>query len=234
MEKKDTNHSPHKQEAHTNAHHKRVVSPTQKAFNLWGIIVIVWAFYRSTIGANSPMSFDEFIFKPVVFLWPVLYYVKIVEHKNWKTGLWLSTEKLKSHVKFALMVALPMTIFAFYVGSFTKTSIGFDKTIYFLLLASMIAITEETLSRGFVARHIWDETQGLFKTVFQASILHMFLRIPRIMTMPELFGQKLIIYFLAELLLSFVLTIVFLYKKSLVPVYILRIAATFTLLVLMT
>ena len=233
MEKKETKHVPHKQETHT-VHHRRIVSPTQKAFNLWGIIVIVWAFYRSTIGANSPMSFDEFIFKPVVFLWPVLYYIKAIEHKTWKTGIWLSTERLKSHSKFALLVAAPLIIFAFYIGSFTKTSLGLEQTLYFMILAVFISITEETLSRGFVARHIWDETQGLFKTVFQASILHMFLRIPRIMTMPELFGQKLIIYFLAELLLSFVLTIVFLYKKSLVPVYILRVAATFTLLVLMT
>ncbi|MFO0703152.1 MAG: hypothetical protein U0525_00290 [Patescibacteria group bacterium] len=215
-------------------HHVRVVSPTQKAFNLWGIIVIIWAFYRSTIGANSPITFDEFIFKPVVFLWPVLYYVTSIEHKNLEAGLWIAKRNWKSNVKFALLVAAPVFTFGLFV-SFANVGVQFNlnKTILYMLIALAISITEETLSRGFVARHIWDETHGLFKTVFQASLLHMFLRIPRIMTMPELFGQKLIVFFVAELLLSFVLTTIFLYRKSLIPVYILRFAATFTLLMLM-
>jgi hypothetical protein len=223
-----SSHASHK------SHHRRVVSPTQKAFNLWGIIVIVWAFYRSTIGATSPMTFDELIFKPVIFLWPVLYYVKAVEHKTWKTGLWLSSERLLSHVQFASIISIPLFLFTLYVMFITRSSINIETVGYILALSVAMSLTEETLSRGFVARHIWEETHSILKTIFQASMLHMFLRIPRIMTMPELFGQKLIMYFAAEILLSFALTGVLLYRKSMIPVYALRMAATFALLVLMT
>lgn len=180
------------------------------------------------------MTFDEFIFKPVVFLWPVFYYVKAVERKTWKTGLWLSTENILSHLQFASIISIPLFLFTLYVMFVTKSSLNIENIAYMLAISAAVSLTEETLSRGFVARHIWDETHGVIKTIFQASMLHMFLRIPRIMTMPELFGQKLVMYFTAEILLSFVLTSVLLYRKSMIPVYALRMAATFALFVLMT
>lgn len=210
------------------------VSPTQKAFNVWGIIVAIWAVYRATIGAQSPITFDEFIFKPLLFLWPVLYYVTQHEKKNLANGLWLKFSHLKREIIFSLLIIAPIAVFAGYVVMSGGAVIDWSRIGLIVSLSAMIAITEETLSRGFVARHIYEETGGLFKTVFQASILHMFLRIPRIMTMPELFGNKLMLFFGADMLMSFVLTIIFLYRKNIIPVYIVRFATNVTLLLLLT
>lgn len=228
-------HKKHEGDGH---HHgvskKKVISPTQKAFNLWGLIVIAWAVYRSTIGVGAPVAFDEFVFKPIVFLLPVVYYVVNIEKKTLQTGLWLTFKNLKRDLSTSILISFPLIIFTLFI-TFTKgSSHSIESILMIVCLSIAIAVTEETLSRGFVARHIWDETKNFTKTFLQASLLHLFLRIPRIMTMPELFGQKLIYFFVADLILSFVLTSVFIYRKSLMEVYILRFATTFMQILIMT
>ena len=56
------------------------VTPTQKALNLWAVILIVWSVYRTYF--KLPEWFDEFVAKPVVFVLPVLVYIKSVEKKE--------------------------------------------------------------------------------------------------------------------------------------------------------
>ncbi len=225
----------HLSETHAHkSHQKKIISPTQKAFNLWGLIVIAWALYRSTIGVGAPVAFDEFVFKPIVFLLPVVYYVVNIEKKTLQAGLWLTFKNLKQDLSTSILISLPLIAFTLFI-TFTKgTQHTFESILMIACLSIAIAVTEETLSRGFVARHIWDETKSFTKTFLQASLLHIFLRIPRIMTTPELFGQKLVYFFVADLILSFVLTSVFIYRKSLLEVYILRFATTFLQILIMT
>lgn len=209
---------------------KRVVSQTQKAFNVWGIVLALWAFYRSSIGANSSIEFDEFVLKPILFMVPVLYYVLKIEHKTLLHGLWLTSGKIMKDIQVALLIALPL--YALYVVTLIASpgKISLDKMLVTFALALAMSLSEETLSRGFVARHIWDETHSWFKTIFQASLLHMFLRIPRIMTTPQIFGDKFVLFVTADILLSFVVTGVFLWRKSLLSAVIVRTIYTFVLM----
>lgn len=209
---------------------KRVISKTQKAFNVWGIIVIIWAFYRSSYGANSPLAFDEFVIKPILFVAPVLYFVFKHEHKNLATGLWLKTSELWKEVKASLLITLPllvlMPLHIFFVKKqFDLTFLG---TIFMISIA--IAVTEEILSRGFIARTVWEESGSVVKTIIQASLLHMFLRIPRILTMQGVFGERLILFFLSDLALSFAITCIFLWRKNLISAVLVRFVFTFFLM----
>lgn len=212
------------------AHHiPRVPSPTQKAFNVWGIIIALWALYRSSIGSHTSIEFDEFVFKPFLFLVPVVYYVLKFEHKTLVRGLWLVSSNVMKDAQTAFLVTLPLLIGYVYIA-FSSQNKLLNQGALTLALACAMSLSEETLSRGFVARHIWDETHSWIKTIFQASLLHMFLRIPRIMTTPQIFGDQFILFVIADLLLSFVVTAVFLWRKSLLSAIIVRTIYTFILM----
>ena len=221
---KQNNASHEKQEDH---HHKS--SQTQKAFNVWGIVLAIWAVYRSTIGVNSPLFFDEIILKPLLFITPVIFYITNVEHISIVKGLWLEKKNLLKDFKIALLISIPVFIL-FFLFLFSSKGINFETILWLVPIALGMSISEEILSRGFVARHIWEEKHSIVKTMIQASVLHMFLRIPRIMTMPELFGQKLILFVTADFLLSIVLTAILLWRKSLVPVIVVRFLYSFLLM----
>jgi hypothetical protein len=194
---------------------------------------MIWAFYRSSLGISQNNLFDELIFKPLVFFLPVYIYVTRFEKLSFGKSLFFKRSQIYSDIRFSLLVALPVLLSGIFVFLYTHMVLDIYKISLFIIVSAFAAFTEETISRGFVARHIWQETANIYKTVFQASILHIFLRIPRIMTMPELFGQKLIYYFSAEIIMSIVVTTIFVYRKSILPVYLIRFVAVFVLMLLM-
>ncbi len=211
-------------------HGSRVVSQTQKAFNVWGIVLAIWAVYRATVGAAAPMLFDEIILKPLLFIVPVLFYIRTFEHKSIAHGLWLDRKDIVHHVQVALLICIPVVALYGLFLAFGSNKVSWESVLLLAPIALGMSISEEVLSRGFVARHIWEESHSVVKTVVQASIMHMFLRIPRIMTTPALFGNKLVLFVAADLLLSVVLTVVFLWRKSLVPVIVVRFLYSFLLM----
>jgi len=208
-------------------------SQTQKAFNVWGIVLAIWAVYRSTIGVSASMLFDEVIIKPALFILPVLFYITQIEHKSFIQGLWLDTKNLINNMKVALLMSIPVFLLflVLVVGNTKVVPVAYLLTLIPVVLG--MSISEEVLSRGFVARHIWEEKHNVIITMAQASVLHMFLRIPRIMTMPELFGQKLVLFVVADFLLSIVLTALFLWRKDLISVIVVRFLYSFLLLAML-
>ncbi|MEI6326711.1 MAG: CPBP family glutamic-type intramembrane protease [Candidatus Roizmanbacteria bacterium] len=209
----------------------RVVSPTQKAFNVWGIVLAIWALYRGTIGQQAPIVFDELIFKPLVFIWPVYLFVVHYEHKAFFHSIWLKFTNWRQDLGYALFISAPLLAFFFFL-LFAKNANLHDAPLL-LVLALATAITEETLSRGLISVRIYEETGSFLKTLFQSSILHLFLRVPRVMTMPNLFGDRLLYAMVAEVALSFVVTFVFLQRKSLLPAIVVRAIYVFVMLSLL-
>ena len=65
---------------------KQKTSPTQKALNVWAIVLIIWALYRAKFRTDLPIWFDEFIAKPAVFILPIYYYISRYEKKNFFSG----------------------------------------------------------------------------------------------------------------------------------------------------
>lgn len=52
---------------------------------LYGIIGILWTFYR--LAFHFPEAVDEFIFKPIIFVGPILAWVKIKEKRDLNKSL---------------------------------------------------------------------------------------------------------------------------------------------------
>ncbi len=207
------------------------VSPTQRALSVWGFILGVWALYRTTIGKDMPLGFDEFVFKPLLFLAPIYYFITHYEHKSLIAALWIKPRHWRMDLQQALLISFPFLMVGLYMVS--QTSLRVVEWPWVVAMALVIATTEETLSRGFVTSRLYEDGHRWILTLIRASTLHLLLRIPRIMTTPQFFGEKLLWVFGAEALISLIMTGLFLWRKSLLQVIIVRFIYTIVLLALL-
>ena len=146
-------------------------------YQLWGWIVIVWALYRYFF--HLPEWADEFIFKPFVFLFPVIWYVRTREKRSLESlgittkniftsiyiglgiGFVFSLEGIMSNVlKYGKVELLPNTVFE-------QFGIGM-----MLLLSFATAVSEEVLSRGFVFSRLFekDEEFVVFRVYVECDV----------------------------------------------------------------
>ena len=83
---------------------KSKVTSTQRALNLWAIILIIWAVYRAKF--KLPVWFDEFIAKPLVFVLPVYYYVKNIEKKPFFSAIDFKAKVTLPDIFYALIIGI--------------------------------------------------------------------------------------------------------------------------------
>lgn len=207
---------------------KKKVNPTQKALNLWAVILIVWAFYRSYF--RMPDWFDEFIAKPIVFVLPVFYYVTKIDKKNLIEYFFFKTkfiEVIKDFfysLGFGILFSLTsMTASYFRTGKFAFLGNlpSFPDLSYIVILALATGVTEEILSRGFVLRKLYEESRNALSSTFFSSILFFFLHVPILFTNAKITGNMLLLFMITDLLLSMVNGLIFLQRRSLlVPILI--------------
>ncbi len=200
---------------------KKYVSPTQKALNLWAIILIIWSIYR----ANVRMSewFDEFIAKPLVFILPVYYYIKNIDKKDFSSSLLIKPKELGKDVILGFGIGgifFVTALFANFVKFHKFFSLNTTFTIQNIALVSLLAlatgISEEILSRGFVLKKLYDESKNIYTSSFFASILFFFLHVPILFTNSRIGGNTLIIFMVTDLILSLVNSFLFLNRRSLI------------------
>ena len=204
------------------------VTPTQKALNLWAVILIVWSVYRTYF--KLPEWFDEFVAKPVVFVLPVLVYIKSVEKKEILSSLFIN-KNFKSFVKeffisFGVGLILLLAALISVYLRFKKVDLfnhlpGFNQFGLIVLTALATGITEEILSRGFVLKRLYEESKNAYSSTFFASILFFFLHVPILFASNKINGQMLLVFMVTDLLLSMVNGLIMIQRKSLtVPILI--------------
>ena len=199
------------------------VTPTQKTLNLWAVILIIWAIYRTYF--KLPEWFDEFIAKPAVFVLPVIVYIRLVEKKEILSSLFIN-KNLKSFVKeFFISFGIGLILF---LTALLSVYIRFNKVGLFghfptlnqfgliVLTALATGITEEILSRGFVLKRLYEESKNAYSSTFFASILFFFLHVPILFTNYKLTGDLLLLFLATDMVLSLVNSFVFLERKNLV------------------
>lgn len=183
-------------------------SSLDSVYHLWGWIVIVWALYRYFF--RLPEWADEFIFKPLVFLFPVLWYVRRREKRSLESiglttkniftsiyiglgfGFIFALEGIAANaIKYGRLELLPNT-------PFEELGIGM---MIFLSLAT--ALSEEVLSRGFVFTRIMEKTKSLPYAALMSSLMFVFLHVPILVTGLKLHGITLILFFVTDFVLAF-------------------------------
>ncbi len=207
---------------------KKGISSTQRALNLWAVILIAWSIYRTYF--KLPEWFDEFLAKPLVFVLPVLIYIRSVEKKDIFSGL-LINKDFKSFIKeffisvgvglLLLLTALISIYLRFKKVSFIGHFPTFEMFGIIFLTALATGITEEILSRGFVLKRLYEESKNAYSASFFASILFFFLHVPILFANNRISGNMLLMFMMTDLLLSMVNGLIMIQRKSLtVPILI--------------
>jgi len=204
------------------------ISSTQKALNLWAVILIIWSVYRTYL--KLPEWFDEFIAKPAVFVLPVFIYIKWVEKKEILSSLYLNKNPkvflkeffISLGVGLILLLTALLSVYLRFkkVGLFANFP-GFNQLALIFITALATGITEEILSRGFVLKRLYEESKNAYSSAFFASILFFFLHVPILFASNKINGSMLLIFMVTDLLLSMVTGLIMLQRKSLaVPILI--------------
>lgn len=203
---------------------KQKVSATQRVLNIWAIILFVWSLYRINFRTDLPIWIDEFIAKPLVFILPVYFYITQVEKKNFLTAIQLKGEDLGKNILLGLGIG-SLFFLSGLLGIGLKNngslaasfSILFSPAIIYILLLSLAtAVSEEILSRGFVLQRLYEDSKNMFSAAFLSSILFFILHIPILFTNDKIIGVLLLQVMVTDLILSFGISLIFLYRKNLV------------------
>lgn len=197
-----------------------VVSSLTPVYRLWAWILLAWALYRYFV--HLPEWADEFIFKPLVFVAPVIWYVRNVE-KHTLATLGLTMRNFFTSVYIGLGFGVVFAIeglitHAVKYGKFDVTPItAFQQYGFFLLILSFAtAFSEELLSRGFVFNRILEKTRNLPWAAVLSSFMFMAIHIPILVTSNKLTGMTLILFFVTDFILALANSLLYYNTGSLV------------------
>jgi len=200
---------------------KTKVTPTQRALNLWAVVLIIWAIYRAKF--RFPEWVDELIAKPLVFVFPVYYYIKKIEKKPFFSAIDLKSKISAPDLLISFIIggifsfsAMTANILKFKRVIFFQRAVSIESFLFMVMLALATGISEEILSRGFVLRRLYEESKNIYTSSFFASILFFFLHVPILFTNLKLTGDLLLMVLATDMILSLVNSFVFLQRRSLV------------------
>ncbi|MEK7577734.1 MAG: CPBP family intramembrane glutamic endopeptidase [Patescibacteria group bacterium] len=190
-------------------------------YHLWGWIVIVWALYRYFF--HLPEWADEFVFKPLVFALPVLWYVRVREKRSFES-LGLTTKNIFTSIYIGLGFGLVFALEGIAANAIKYGKIQLLPNTPFeelgiglmILLSLATAFSEELLSRGFVFTRIYEKTKNLPYAAFLSSIMFVFLHVPILVTGLKLHGVTLALFFVTDFVLAFANSLLLYNTRSLV------------------
>jgi membrane protease YdiL (CAAX protease family) len=189
-------------------------------YQLWGWILLAWGLYRYFI--KLPEWADEFVFKPLVFVIPVLWYVLKKEKRNLESiGLTFKNifNSIYIGLGFGMIFAIEGVVaHALKYGKLEVNPIvAFQQYGFFLLLVSFAtAFSEELLTRGFLFNRIYEKTQHLLKAATIGAIMFVFLHVPILVTANKLQGMTLVMFFVTDVILAYANSMLFLNTGSIV------------------
>jgi len=203
--------------------HRKSLLPTKSdaVYQLWGWILLVWCLYRGY--AKLPEWADEFIFKPLVFAVPVLWFVRRIEKRS-LTSLGLTLKhffpNLYLGIGFGFIFALEgLAANAIKYGKlqFNPITVVGEYGVLFLLLLSLVtAFSEEVLSRGFIFSRIYEQKKNLLLAALISTVLFVLLHVPILVTSLKLQGITLVLFFVTDFVLGLANSLLFYNTGSLV------------------
>ncbi|MBI4067278.1 CPBP family intramembrane metalloprotease [Candidatus Gottesmanbacteria bacterium] len=197
------------------------VGKTRSVYLIWFGIFLVWSIYRAWF--KLPEAIDELVVKPLIFVLPVIWWVKYREKRKLEsigiTGRNFFQEiyiGVGIGVLFALE-GLVANYFKYGTWSFAPlaalSSVGL---MPFLLYSLFTSVSEEILGRGFVYGRLQEGAKDQLKPAIVASFLFLLLHIPIIFTRLNLVGVSLVVYIVSIFLLGVTNSYLYSYRKSLV------------------
>lgn len=198
--------------------HKRILG---SVVQVWGWILLFWSLYRYFV--KLPEWVDELLFKPLVFVAPVLWYVRKYERQP-LSSLGLTTRNLFTSIYIGLGFGL-----VFALEGLAANAIKYGRiqivpipalTQYGLLTLLMLslatAFSEELLSRGFLFSRIYAKSKNLPYASILSTIFFVLLHVPILVTSLKLQGLTLVLFFVTDFVLGLANSLLFFNTGSLV------------------
>lgn len=189
-------------------------------FRMWAWILLAWSLYRYFF--KLPEWADEFIFKPLVFVVPVVWYVRNKEKQSLAT-LGLTWRNFFTSVYiglgFGVVFALEgLVAHAIKYGKLDVNPIAaFQQYGFFLIILSLAtAFSEEVLSRGFIFNRLYEKTKNLPYASVVSSVMFVLLHVPILVTMTKLQGMTLVLFIVTDLVLAMANSLLYYNTGSLV------------------
>ena len=173
---------------------------------MWAWILLAWSLYRYFF--KLPEWADEFIAKPLVFVAPVIWYVRNKEKESLATlGLTGRNFFTSVYIGLGFGVVFALEGLAAHAIKYGKLDVNpiaaFREYGFFLIILSLAtAFSEELLSRGFIFNRLYEKTKNLPYAAILSSVMFMLLHVPILVTMTKLQGMTLILFFVTDFVLG--------------------------------
>ena len=202
---------------------KTEITPLQKSLNIWAITLILWSLYRGFFKTELPIWFDEVVAKPLIFIGPIYYYITKKETQDFLKAIDLKNKYWKDGLLWGILFGTIFFIVGFTtqlvrVGSYENLSLPISSLanlITLILLAFATSLSEETLSRGFILKRLFQDSKNMLSASFFTSFLYFFIRVPMLFSDPDIRGMMLIQIMATDFVFSFAVSILFLQRKNL-------------------
>ncbi len=178
----------------------------ESVYRLWGWILLLWSLYRYFV--RLPEWADEFVFKPLVFVVPVIWYVTKIENRPLSSvGLTMKNffNSVYIGLGFGMLFALEGLAANFLKYGELKVNpiAAFEQYGFFLIILSIATgFSEELLSRGFIFNRIQEKSGNLVKALLLSSVLFLLLHVPILVTINKLQGMTLVLFFVTDFVLA--------------------------------
>jgi membrane protease YdiL (CAAX protease family) len=193
---------------------------SEPIYRVWAWILLAWSLYRYFI--RMPELADEFIFKPLVFVVPVIWYVLKKERRP-LSSVGLTTKNLFKSIYIGLGFGAIFALEGFlaHVLKYGRVEVSpiaaFEQYGFFLLILSLAtAFSEELLSRGFVFNRLYEKTGNLTRAALIGAVLFLCLHVPILVTINKLTGMTLVLFFVTDFILAVANSMLFAMTGSLV------------------
>lgn len=190
----------------------------QRALNIWGIVVILWAFYRAFF-VGVPAWLEEFVIKPFIFLYPVYSFFKHSVKRSFAEELGIKTRKLKEDIAlFLILTSAIFFVLMFLLPSLPQAILRQGNIYYSILLVAIsmaASFTEELLLRGFVVHTLYKEWKNFYQAVFFGSLLSVVIYVPIFFAKGSFFrGNEILIVLAITFMVSLISSMLFLIRRS--------------------
>lgn len=204
----------------------KIAKPAVKhIYNIWAVILLIWAIYRGNFPHN-PEFIDELIFKPLVFLGPVLWYVKRVE-KRPLSSIGFAKGKLLRDIKIGVGIGLLFALEGIFANWIKYGELNFAPVvpvaggaIFIAIFLSLVtALIEETLARGFIFGRLLEYYNNELRAVVVGAAMFLLLHVPIMFTALKLTGINLVIFIVTDIIIAVATSVFYAETKTLtVPV----------------
>lgn len=197
---------------------KSEISSTQRMLNVWAIILIIWSFYRATFGTSLPVWMDEFIAKPLVFLFPLYWYSTRQKKAPLLETIGFTKKHTVEDVLFgvgigAFFVVMAGVVRYMKVGSIQTPTITAE-TFMWVAISITAAFLEQIVSTGFVFNGLLKESKNIFQAFILTAILFSFLHVPALFGASRINGGILMQTMILNVVLSLTTSTAFLMRKN--------------------